>query len=67
MKRLWRLLMRVLFLTPRRPPVEVVMRLNQYEHERKLRLEGYAETWRKKWAQREVAEARRSGLWMVKR
>jgi hypothetical protein len=49
--------MRVLFLKPKRVPVEVVMRLNQYAHERKLRLEGYEAKWERLWAEQEQAAA----------
>lgn len=57
MRRLYRLFLRVLFLTPRRQPIEVVMRLRQYEGERAIRMEGYAAKWERLWAEQKHAEA----------
>jgi hypothetical protein len=59
-RRLYRLILRVLFLTPRRKlPIEVDMRLRQYEGERAIRMEGYAATWDRLWAAKASDEAQR--------
>ena len=65
MTRLWRLIRRVLFLTPRpRLPIEVTMRLRTIEHERALRMERYAHTLDRLWAEKKTHRPR--SLWMVK-
>jgi hypothetical protein len=58
-RRLYRLFLRVLFLTPRRQPIEVRLRLQQYEGERAIRMEGYAATWERLWAAKTSDEAQR--------
>jgi hypothetical protein len=66
LKRVWRLLMRVLFLTPRRQPKEVLARLERYRAEREARMERYANAWRATWAKQEVAEIRRDRMYRVR-
>ena len=64
--RFWRLIRRVLFLKPKRQPIEVALRLNQYAHERKLRFERYAAKWDRQWADAAATKRQRRDLWLVK-